>query len=57
MKKLELSTETLRVLSSQDAENLAAGIPVTYTVQVCPTERDATLCVPTVCHARDCGAL
>lgn len=54
MKKLELSKETLRVLSSQDSEGLAAGLPVTYTDLICPTQRDFTLCVPTVCHARDC---
>lgn len=56
MKKLELSKETLRVLSNQDTTGLMAGLPVTYTDLICPTER-ATLCLPTVCHARDCGAV
>ena len=51
MKKLQLSKETLRVLSDQDAENLAGGLPL-YTQRFC----QMTLAVPTVCHYRDCVA-
>ena len=58
MKKLQLSKETLHVLSNQDAENLAGGLPA-YTQRFCPSEQlchNVTLAVPTVCHYRDCVA-
>lgn len=57
MKKLQLSKETLRVLSDQDTENLAGGLPV-YTQRFCPSEQFCrmTMAVPTVCHYRDCVA-
>ena len=54
MKKLRLSKETLQVLSEQASDQVQGGMAKTYTDLWCPTERDVTLCVPTVCHYRDC---